>query len=169
MPDSKARGKIDDDIETLADRLHAAAIRLLRRLRKSDEAMGLSAPQASALSVLTFGGPQTLNSLADAEQVRAPTMSRLVAELERGGLATKTIDADDRRVVRIAATTLGRRLLEEGRARRLATLKAELADLAKHERAELARAVGILERLGRPPQNRAPRIGHRPKISRAAK
>lgn len=169
MPDSKARGKIDDDIETLADRLHAAAIRLLRRLRKSDEAMGLSAPQASTLSVLTFGGAQTLNGLADAEQVRAPTMSRLVAELERGGLATKTVDATDRRVVRIAATALGKRLLEEGRARRLATLKAELSRLARDERAELARAVSILERLGRPPQSGAAQIGHRPKISRTAK
>lgn len=169
MPESKVRKKSGDDIETLADRLHAAAIRLLRRLRKSDEAMGLSAPQASALSVLTFGGPQTLNGLAEAEQVRAPTMSRLVAELERGGLATKTIDTNDRRVVRIAATVLGRRLLEEGRARRLATLKAELANLSKHERAELTHAVGILERLGRPPQSAAPQFGHRPKISRAAK
>lgn len=159
-----ARKDSGDDIDALADRLHGAAIRLLRRLRKSDDAMGLSAPQASALSVLVFGGPQTVNGLAAAEQVRPPTMSRLVAELERDGLATKTVDADDRRVVRIAATALGKRLLQEGRARRLAVLKADLAALGKDERTVLARAVGVLERIGRPPQ-----IGTAPKNSRPAK
>lgn len=152
------------DIDALADRLHGAAIRLLRRLRKSDEAMGLSAPQASALSVLTFAGPQTLNRLAEAEQVRAPTMSRLVAELERDGLATKTADTNDRRVVHVAATARGKRLLEDGRACRLATLKADLASLGKDERQVLTHAVAILETLGRPRQS-----GNPHKNSRAAK
>ena len=37
---------------SVADRLHSAAIHLLRRLRREDEAMGLTAARASALSVL---------------------------------------------------------------------------------------------------------------------
>jgi DNA-binding MarR family transcriptional regulator len=138
-----------DGIAPLADRLHRAAIHLLRRLRKVDEATGLTPPQASALSVLVFGGPRTLNGLAAAEQVKAPTMSRLVADMEREGLATKTTDEDDRRVVHIAPTELGRSLLEAGRARRLDVLKAELADLAARDRAVLANAAAILERLNR--------------------
>jgi len=138
-----------DETAVLADRLHAVAIRLLRRLRKADEAIGLTAPQASALSVLTFGGAQTLGALARAEQVKPPTMSRLVAELERASLATKTPDPVDRRVVHIAATERGRKLLQEGRARRLGVLTADLAALAIRDRAALADAVEILERLNR--------------------
>jgi DNA-binding MarR family transcriptional regulator len=131
----------------IAERVHSAALRLLRRLRKSDAAMGLSAPKASALSVLVFGGPQTLKDLAAAEQVRAPTMSRLVAELEADGLATKTADADDRRVLRIAATAKGRALLEAGRERRLEVLTKQVEGLSVVERKLLARAAAILVRL----------------------
>lgn len=131
----------------IAERVHSAALRLLRRLRKSDFAMGLSAPKSSALSVLVFGGPQTLKDLAAAEQVRAPTMSRLVAELEADGLATKTEDADDRRVVRIAATAKGRALLEAGRERRLEVLTKQVEGLSAEERKVLARAAAILVRL----------------------
>src|SRR6266545_3718677 len=62
----------------VADRLHSAAIHLLRRLRVEDKAMGLSAPRASALSVIVFRGPVTMSALAEAEQVRPPTITRLV-------------------------------------------------------------------------------------------
>jgi DNA-binding MarR family transcriptional regulator len=131
----------------IAERVHSAALRLLRRLRKSDAQMGLSAPKSSALSVLVFGGPQTLKDLAAAEQVRAPTMSRLVAEMEAEGLATKAEDAHDRRVVRIAATAKGRALLEAGRERRLEVLTKQVEGLNVVERKLLARAAAVLVRL----------------------
>ena len=38
--------------------------------------------QLSALSVVVFGGPLTLGGLAEAEQVRSPTMTRIVTALE---------------------------------------------------------------------------------------
>ena len=53
----------------MADRLHSAAIHLLRRLRVEDEALGISAPRLSALSVLVFAGPRRVGELAEAEQV----------------------------------------------------------------------------------------------------
>lgn len=137
----------DGDAHVIAERIHSAAIRLLRRLRKSDAASGLPGPKLSALSVLVFGGPQTLKDLAAAEQVRAPTMSRLVAELEGDGLATKTEDKSDRRVVRIAATAKGRTLLEAGRERRLNVLTRQVKGLSRDERRTLQRAAEILVRL----------------------
>ena len=135
------------EAHAIAERVHSSALRLLRRLRKSDDAMGLSAAKASALSVLVFGGPQTLKDLAAAEQVRAPTMSRLVVELEAAGLATKTGDADDRRVLKIAATAKGKALLEAGRERRLSVLATQVAGLSGEERKVLLRAAEILVRL----------------------
>ena len=144
----KGRGQADG-AHAIAERLHSAAIRLLRRLRKTDAAQGLSGPKSSALSVLVFGGPQTLKDLAAAEQVRAPTMSRLVAELEAQGLATKKADADDRRVVRIAATAKGKALLEAGRERRLEVLTKQIGDLTREERRALMSAAEVLARLNR--------------------
>src|ERR1700680_80946 len=86
-----------------ADRLHSAAIHLLRRLRIRDRELGIGPAQLSALSVLVFGGPKPLASLAEAEQVRPPTMSRIVAGLRRAKLVQIGTDQQDRRAVTIEA------------------------------------------------------------------
>lgn len=136
----------------LADRLHSAAIRLLRRLRRQDEASGLSAPRLSALSVLVFAGPRSLGELAAAEQVRPPTMTRLVAALEAEGLVARAADPADARRVLLAATARGRRLLQAGRARRVEALARGLAVLPAAERALLARAAELLAGLAAAPE-----------------
>jgi DNA-binding MarR family transcriptional regulator len=132
--------------EDLATRLHSAAIRLLRLVRREDPASGLTGPRLSALSVLVFGGPTSLGGLAAAEQVSAPTMTRIVEGLVQAGLATREAEPGNRRKVRIAATEAGIRLLEEGRERRVRALTERLARLADSERRALDRAVDILER-----------------------
>lgn len=131
----------------VADRLHSAAIHLLRRLRREDDSSGVSAPRLSALSVVVFGGPVTIGDLARAEQVRVPTMSRLIVTLEEDGLLQRVPDQDDRRVVRVEATDAGRALLHAGRRRRVAALSADVARLTPDERRALLRAVPLLERL----------------------
>jgi DNA-binding MarR family transcriptional regulator len=131
----------------LADRLHSAAIHLLRRLRREDDAGGVSAPRLSALSVVVFGGPLTIGELATAEQVRAPTMSRLVAGLEESGWVRRVADPTDGRVVRVAATAAGRALLQAGRARRVAALAEEIAHLTAAERRAIQEVLPLLERL----------------------
>jgi DNA-binding MarR family transcriptional regulator len=118
-------------------------------LRREDDSIGLSAPRLSALSVIVFSGPLSLAELAAAEQVRPPTMSRLVEGLVQEGLVSREIPPDDRRSVRITATDEGRRLLEAGRERRVRTLAARLDKLAESERRALARGVEILERIVR--------------------
>ena len=133
-----------------ADRLHSAAIHLLRRVRREDTSAGLSAPQLSALAVIVFRGPLTLGELAHAEQVRPPTVTRIVAELERAGLAHREPRATDRRVTVVTATARGRTLLEEGRRRRIASLADEIVRLPARDVAALERALDVLERLTGP-------------------
>ena len=150
----------------IADRLHSAAIHLLRRLRRQDDAMGLTAARASALSILVFGGPATLTTLARAEQVSAPTMTRLVIGMERDGLVRRAADEHDGRVVWLQATAKGTRLLHEGRRRRVAALAADLDTLSASDRVTVAAAADILERMlahgqrsHTTPRNRKPREG----------
>ncbi len=133
----------------LADRLHSAAIHLLRRLRREDDASDLPAPQLSALSVIVFGGPITLGELARAEQVRPPTISKLIVELEAQGLIEREPDPADRRIVRVRATASGSKVLHDGRQRRVAALVASLHSLSIRDRALLARALPVLERVAR--------------------
>ncbi len=135
------------EVFAVADRLHSAAIHLLRRVRKQDVATGEGPARLSALSVLVFGGPKTLGELAAAEQVKPPTMSRIVAGLVRSRLVKINIDPHDARRMRIRATGKGNRLLQKGRHLRITDLAANLDRLAPEELAILDQAVGILKRL----------------------
>lgn len=135
---------------SIAERLHSAAIRLLRRVRVADTESGLSAPKLSALSVLAFGGAMRLTDLAAAEQVRAPTMSKLVAELEAEGLAAKRADAVDKRSVKIEVTAKGRALMEEGRKRRLVLLRKRLSRFTAAELQVLDSAADLIARVAAP-------------------
>jgi DNA-binding MarR family transcriptional regulator len=131
----------------VADRLHSAAIHLLRRLRVEDEALGISAPRLSVLSVLVFAGPKRIGELARIEQVEPPTISRLVDGLVRDELAVREPDPDDARAVRVRATATGARTLRRGRARRVETLRTRLATLSPTELAALGEGVEVLERI----------------------
>ncbi len=147
----------------VADRLHSAAIHLLRHVRVEDVGTGLSAPRLSALSVIVFAGPISISALADAEQVRPPTISRLVKELEWQGLVTRERDSEDRRVQWIRATAKGRKLLFEGKERRVARLASGIAQLTREERATVAGAAAIIERLSLPPDHPARHLKEKPR------
>jgi DNA-binding MarR family transcriptional regulator len=135
------------EVGRVADRLHSAAIHLLRRLRVEDEALGISAPRLSLLSVLVFAGPKRIGELARVEQVEPPTISRLVDGLVRDGLAVRELDPDDARAVRVRATPTGARTLRRGRARRVESLQTRLATLSPTELAALGEGVEVLERI----------------------
>lgn len=123
------------------------AIHLLRRLREADAQSGLSPARLSALSVLTFAGPCTLGELAAAEQVTAPTMSRLVQSLEEDGLVARTSGAGDRRTVILRATKRGQATLHRARERRIDRFADLLSRANAREIETLGAAAETLARL----------------------
>ena len=131
----------------VANRLNSAAIHLLRRISRDDGADGVTGARLSALSVLVFGGAQSLSQLARREGVAAPTMSRIVDGLARDGFVERTTIEDDRRQRRVVVTEDGRRMLERGRARRIRNLAAELETLDRDDLRALERALDLLEAL----------------------
>ena len=139
--------KIASESENLAGSLHSAAIHLLRKLRREDDSSGLNAPRLSALSVIVFGGPIALGDLARVEQVRPPTMSRIVNALVEQDLVTRTPSDTDARSILLAATPAGRHLLHEGRERRVRALARQIAKLSPADLATLQTAAAILTRV----------------------
>jgi DNA-binding MarR family transcriptional regulator len=133
----------------VADALHSAAIHLLRRLRREDERAAISAAKLSALSVIVFGGATRLTDLARAEQVKAPTMTKLVAGMEREGLLRRRPDPEDGRAVRLEATPRGTRILREGRERRIHRLAAALRSMPPPDVQLLGEAAAVIEQLSR--------------------
>lgn len=135
------------DAGPVANRLHSAAIHLLRRIRRTDEATGLSPARLSLLSVLVFGGPATISELAHIEQVSVPSMSRLVAALEADALVERATDPNDRRLVFVGATKQGASLMLKARRDRVDHLARRLQELPVADLARLAQAAEIMERV----------------------
>jgi DNA-binding MarR family transcriptional regulator len=135
----------------VADRLHSAAIHLLRRAAEEDRAAGVSRARLSALSVVVFRGPLTLGELASAEGVRSATMTGIVNGLERDGLVRRRPHGSDRRAVNIEATAAGRHLLDGARTRRIGRVASQLDDLSVDDLEVLARAAELLEQRFAPP------------------
>lgn len=129
----------------LADRLHSLAIHLLRRVRGADVSSGLTASRLSALSVLVYGGARSVGELAAAEQVTAPTMSRLVTGLEREGLVERLADPADGRRVRVEVTAAGVAAMQAARSARVARVEELLSSLDASDRATVRAAVELLE------------------------
>ena len=136
----------EPEVEMLADRLHSTAIHLLRLVRVQDARSGVGPAQLSALSVIVFGGPLSLNDLAKAEQVRPPTMSRIVDGLEAAGLARRSANPADRRAIIIEATPKGTSILQKGRSLRVQLLASHLDRLSAGELAEIGRALTAIQK-----------------------
>src|SRR6478752_9852039 len=130
----------------LAHRLRPVLTRLARRMRQ--EASGdLSPTQGAALACIDCHGPLTPSELAARERVQRPTATRMIARLEEGGLVTRTADVNDGRSCLVAVTPAGHDLLAALRDRKDAYLARRLRELDTDERAALARAAEVLERL----------------------
>jgi len=146
MGERKRKIKTGEEAYRVGDLLHSAAIHLLRRVRAQDRGLGIGPAQLSALSVLVFGGPRSLRELAEAEQVRPPTMSRIVAGLVRAGLVRREATKDKRRL-RLEATAKGTKILWRGRQRRVQLLAQSLQKLSQSELQQATSAAQFLQKL----------------------
>jgi DNA-binding MarR family transcriptional regulator len=135
----------------VASHLRLAIARTARRLRQQAfEAEGkgeLSPSLTAALVSVDVHGPLTPSELAERERVKRPTATRIVANLERLGLVTRTPDPSDGRAYLVATTAEGTALLRRLRTRKTAYLAKRMRGLDREEIETLERAAGILERL----------------------
>lgn len=161
----RARGKSpqsDGAIGRLADVLHSLVVHLYRVLRRVDAESGVNAAQLSALWTLLHGGPRTLRELAEAEQVSASTMTRLVQRLEALGLALRAPDPGDQRVVRVSATRRGQALLRAQRGRAVVELGRRVQAMTGEDVAAMERASRIVAALVRAELFGSRHVGRRP-------
>lgn len=128
----------------VAELLHATAIHVLRYARQADRQSPVGPAQLSALSVLVFGGPRTLRELAEAEQVAAPTMTRIVQGLSARRLVRLERSAEDARAVRVEASAKGVALLEKARALRLDLIERLLSHNSSEELAQIGSALRLV-------------------------
>ena len=130
----------------MSARLRLAIARTARRLRQ-EAGTDLSPSLSSALATIERRGPLTPSELAEAERVRRPTATRVVARLEDAGLVERASDPSDGRISLVNASADGRALLRRMRSRKDAYLSRRLRDLEPKEVAALERATEVLERM----------------------
>lgn len=130
----------------MANELNTTAIHALRRARVADAESGLTPERLSLLSVLVFAGPMPMSWLAELEGVSAPAITRIVTALEAAGLVTRRGATVDRRRVEVRATAQGRRVMDEGRRRRIEVLADLLGPASASELEEISRALAVIRR-----------------------
>jgi DNA-binding MarR family transcriptional regulator len=135
-----------DSIPAQAVRLRAALSLLNRRLRANAD-HGLGVAGLAALQQLHRHGALTPSQLARHEGVRLQSLTRLLAALEDAGLVTRRAHPDDGRQSLLELAAAGRQALKAEAQRREASLAAALRRLSDDERATLAAACTLLERL----------------------
>jgi len=135
--------------EDLAASLRFSITRLARLLRQQSDA-SLTPTQLAALATVDRRGPIPVGTLADEEQIGAPTATKIVEKLHAAGYVARTPSAEDRRVTLVSTTAAGRALLADIRARKTAWLTTRIADLDDHDRGALASVAAVLEHLTSP-------------------
>lgn len=131
----------------LASRLRLAVVRLNRRLRAQRTSDAVTLTKFSALAVLAKCGPMTPGELAAKEFVQPPSMTRVIAALEETGYVSRRPHPTDRRQAIVELTEQGRAYVQADISAREAWLDRRLAELTAAERATLARAAEIIDRI----------------------
>lgn len=129
-----------------ADLLAKLLVTAHRLSRIAAQATGSTTPSAvwHTLSVLTSDGPLRIGELARMARVTQPSMTKVVQQLDHGGLVHRVADAADSRAWLVAITPAGTQALDEWRTELAAELEPAFADLSASDAATLERAVDIL-------------------------
>jgi DNA-binding MarR family transcriptional regulator len=131
--------------------LRRGALRLAGRLRRERGPAGLSNAKLSVLAALHRRGELTAREIADLERLQPQSLTRTLQALERDGLVHRRADPDDRRRARLAIARKGSDALALDMAVRDAWLAGALEQLTAAERAVLALAAELMERVAELP------------------
>ena len=133
------------------ERIYLFVQHLGRRLRDIDARAGLTPARFSTLASLRFHGSRNICDLAADERVRPPSMTRLVRDMERDSLLTRTPDPADGRGVLIELTPSAAALFDAVRAEKIALVADFLETLGGPARASIRVAFAALDDLAEPP------------------
>lgn len=120
------RGTLTTDVEHASD-LFVAIVEKLMTQRMLDESFDqqVTPSQLMALRYLSLNDSSLMSDVAEGLGISFPAATKTIDRLVRKGLAARSEDPHDRRVVRIRLTETGKKLISDifsDRARRFATV-----------------------------------------------
>ena len=143
---------VDLDAQAVVFQLYRTSTDVIAALEaKALRPLGLSHTGFALLVTIWVGGPQEVRGLARKHRLSKPSITSAIGTLERAGLVTRERSGDDRRLVSVALTAQGRRLVRRAEAALHRCERALTAGLTKAERRQMAawlRRVGDAARNG---------------------
>jgi len=134
--------------------------RFRRQLRRSTgggfDAAGLTQSQAEMVRLVGRQPGISVREAAAELGLVPNTASTLVSKLVAGGLLSRTVDSDDRRVGRLRLTEPAQRIADESRAARRAALSAVLDELDPGQLDSLESGLEVLAEMTRMLHERQP-------------
>ena len=125
------------------------SVYLVRRLDSDGE---LSAAQLSTLKMLLDDGVR-VGEIARNLGVRVPSATEQIIKLEKAGLARREPDPKDSRAVRVVLTADGRTAVGAANKSRNAVMAGILSSLSDADRAALAAALPVIDKINATLQN----------------
>jgi DNA-binding MarR family transcriptional regulator len=125
-------------------RLYRASTKLQVRLQTRLRALRMSSSQWRVISVLKAYGALSIGEIVEATLMEQPTISRVVARLEKNGLVTRRPSTRDSRMALISLTAAG---VEAFRQIVPAALRHQELALNGIGRKEIAQVVATLEKI----------------------
>jgi DNA-binding MarR family transcriptional regulator len=142
-------------VDEILDQLEPLIARQRRAVAREGCMRVISSTQLHVLFVLMCDGATTMSHLADTLDVSLPNVTGIVERMVEHGLVERGRDEDDRRVVTVSATAVGRHMVEEIDLVRRRQLGAVLAQLNPQQQrraletfTEMRRAAEQLDREG---------------------
>lgn len=130
----------NDELDAVAREFLETMIRVNSRFREErlwKRREDLSLPQFILLLHLYHHGPTRVGAAADNLRVSQGVVTRMADRLVKKGLVTRSRDPEDRRVVFLALSPQGKRLVSRLERERLENMKAFLRSLPARERKDL--------------------------------
>jgi DNA-binding MarR family transcriptional regulator len=134
-------------VDPVVAQIRRGAGRLARRLRFERPADSVSLTKLSVLAHLHRGDAVTPGEIAAADRLQPQSLTRAIAELEAGGMITRSRDARDRRQFKLELTPAGAQALAEDMGARDRWLADAMRELSETERQVLYLAGKLMDRL----------------------
>ena len=142
----------EPELQELASGFREALRQSVYLVRRLDAEGELSAAQLSTLKML-LGDGQRVGEIARNLGVRVPSATEQIIKLERAGLARREPDPADSRAVRVVLTPAGRTAVDSANQRRNQVMAGLLGTLTDQDRAALAAALPVIDKIINAAQN----------------
>ncbi len=142
MPDT-----LDDSVIKIERSLRHVAFIIKKRGRDILVDFGITNPQFSALLALRENPNITMGELCDKLFLACSTATDLVDRMEKNGFLERKRDTQDRRVIRLSISEMGKRVISEVVAARRRYVSSILEKLTEEEISQLAQSLDRLHSL----------------------